>query len=343
MRNLVRIAISAGLFREMKNLVDTGKYAGDQHVLELLATGRLHIKRQLDTRCKRTHQVYVRAGFAKALQEFANDTGRAKSRALDMLAMGKLEPLSITPYAAVKLSKVVANAVRELAAMHNITVEQCVSDMLRQRESIKVPEFDPRKGTGHLFVTHDMYEHLVAEANAAHTTVASVLIARLCTRDNMVRLSTYKYVKPALRRIAYKEHKTMSSVLRDILTGKAEPLRVRFRSNSSHGTITFVVSAAMNDCLVRYAKRCNISVARLIERIITGKAPHLGATPTPTAEVGPDTTAVVKPEPVTRATDTQSCAPVARCISASELQSLVDTAVKKALQSAVKELLAKLA
>lgn len=341
MRNLVRIAISEGLFLAMKNFVATGKYASDKHVLELLATGRLRVNTQLDTRCKRTQAVYVRAGFAAALQEFANDTGRAKSRALDMLAMGKLEPLAITPYATIKLSRVVADAVRKLAAMRNTTVEQCVSNILSQGETIEVPEFDPCKGAGPLFVTHDMYEQLAAEAKASHTAVSSVLIDRLCTRSDMVRLSAYKYIKPELLRIAYKEHKTMSSVLRDILTGAAEPLHVRSRPGSSHGTITFVVSADMNDCLVRYAKRCNISVARLIDRIITGRAPHLGAAPD--AEISPDTVAEIKPEPETRSDDTQSCTPVARCISASELQSLVDAAVKKALQAAVKELLAKLA
>lgn len=343
MKNLTRISISNGLFKDIKKLMNDGKYASPQHILELIAAGKLHVDSRVLGTCGDAKSVLVRSELADALYKFADSTGRSKIRALDMIAQGKVKPLPITPHVALKANGVMVAALNKLAATRNITVEQCIEELLKRGEAVDVHRANKCPGYAFLYITQDMYERLQAKAATSNKTVASALY-KLVARDrprHAVRL--YNYIKPALRCRADKEHKTMSELLRDILTGKAEPIREALTACPHSGSVPCIVTTEMYDGLVRYAKRCNLAIRRVVELIVTGKAPHLGAVPAPTAERGPEAPAKVKAEPATRATDTQSCAPVARCISASELQALVDTAVKKALQDAVKELLAKLA
>lgn len=343
MTNLTRISVSNGLFECIKNLMRSGKYESQQHIIELIASGKLRVDSRAINTCGPIRNMHVRPALADALYKFADSTGRAKIRALDMIAQGKVKPLSITPYAAIKANRVIVAAINKLATKRSITVEQCTEELLSRGETVDARGANTCPGYAFLFITQDSYEKLRAEAVTSNKTVASTLY-RLVTRDrpgHSVRL--YSYVKPALCRRANKEHKTMSELIRDILTGKAEPLREVFTPSSHSGSLRCVVPPEMYDSLVRYAKRCNLAVRRVIELIVTGKAPHLGAAPASAAAGSPDVTTKVKADPAPQATEVQSCTPVARCISASELQSLVDAAVKKALQAAVKELLAKLA
>ena len=343
MTNLTRIYISNGLFKGIKKLMNDRKYASPQHILELVAAGKLHVDSRVLGTCGPAKNVLVRSELADALYKFADSTGRSKIRALDMIAQGKVKPLPITPHVAIKANGVMVAALNKLAATRNITVEQCIEELLKRGEAVDVHRANKCPGYAFLFITQDTYEKLQAKAAASNKTVASALY-KLVTRAiprRAVRL--YNYIKPALRCRADKEHKTMSELLRDILTGKAEPIREALTSCTHSGSVPCIVTTEMYDGLVRYAKRCNLTIRRVVELIVTGKAPHLGATPAAAGGPTAAAPAEVKAEPVAQAPGIQNCAPVARCISASELQALVDTAVKKALQAAVKELLAKLA